>query len=196
MLYKTLINIKKIKIRITDIISFFVALGLLLSWILNHKNWIINDIISLCIIIATIKIFKITSFKKAIIWYLIEIGIEITFVVLIDVVKKTSYESFLLKDFNNPIEFQLPTINPVYGLKCSWMPLSVTIFPGILLSYFHRFDKSRNTNIYVITSSVAFFAGSMLWIIITSFSTVNLPFQSVTEPAMLILVILFAYNRK
>ena len=74
----------------------------------------------------------------------------------------------------------LPTINPVYGLKCSWLPISVTIFPGILLSYFHRFDNSRNTKIYLITSSIAFFFGAMIWITITSLSTVSFPFQSVT----------------
>jgi hypothetical protein len=72
----------------------------------------------------------------------------------------------------------------------------VTIFPGILLSYFHRFDNSRNTKIYLITSSIAFFIGAMIWFIITSLSTINIPFQSITEPLMLGLVILFAYNRK
>jgi hypothetical protein len=68
---KVLINIKKIGIRITDVISFFVALAFLLSWILTDKIWILSDIISLCVMIAAIKIFKITSFKKALVLYAI-----------------------------------------------------------------------------------------------------------------------------
>ena len=102
----------------------------------------------------------------------------------------------MLNDFNNPLLIQLPTINPVYGLKCSWLPVSVTIFPGILLSYFHRFDKSRNTKIYLIASSIAFFVGAIIWIVVTSLSPINFPFESITSPLMLALVVLFAYNRK
>jgi hypothetical protein len=195
-LKKTLININKIAIRITDLISFFIGVGILLSWIFNDKNWIISDFISLSVMIGTIKIFKITSFKKALILFITEVSIEIIFAILIDVLDKTSYEDVFLKDFNNPLLIQLPTINPVYGLKCSWLPLSVTIFPGILLSYFHRFDKSRNTKIYFITSSIAFFIGAMIWIVITSVSPISFPFESITSPLMLIFVILFAYNRK
>ena len=126
--------------------------------------------------IGTIKIFKITSFKKALILYIIEVSLEILFAVLIDFLDKNSYDEVLLNDFNNPLLIQLPTINPVFGLKCSWLPVSVTIFPGILLSYFHRFDKSRNTKIYLITSSVAFFVGAIIWIVITSLSPISFPF--------------------
>jgi hypothetical protein len=36
----------------------------------------------------------------------------------------------------------------------------------------------------------------MIWITVTSISTVNFPFQSIAEPAMLGLVMMFAYNRK
>lgn len=43
---------------------------------------------------------------------------------------------------------------------------------------------------------MAFFFGAMVWITITSLSEINFPFQSITEPALLILVTLFAYNRK
>jgi len=68
---KVLINIKKIGIRITDVVSFFIALAFLLSWILTDKIWILSDIISLCVMIAAIKIFKITSFKKALVLYAI-----------------------------------------------------------------------------------------------------------------------------
>jgi hypothetical protein len=66
-------------------ITFFIALGLLLTWILDNKNWVVNDIISYCLIIATLKVFKITSLKKIIIFYAIELTIEVTFVILIDV---------------------------------------------------------------------------------------------------------------
>jgi len=70
-LKKTLINVRSFGIRITDAVSFLIALGFLLSWILTDKNWILSDVISLCIMIGAIKIFKITSFKKALILYLV-----------------------------------------------------------------------------------------------------------------------------
>ena len=90
----------------------------------------------------------------------------------------------------------MPNINPVYGISCSWMPISSIIYPGILISYLRRFDSSRNTNIYLITSVILFSFGSFLWILISVISPVNISFGVIAEPAMLGLVVLFAYNRK
>ena len=75
MLTKALINVKSYGIRVMDVISFFVGVALLLSWILSDKNWILNDIISVSVIVATIKIFKVTSLKKALVLYLASITI-------------------------------------------------------------------------------------------------------------------------
>lgn len=84
-LNKTLLNIKNFRIRVTDAISFLISLAILLIWILNDKNWIVSDIISVTIIIASIKIFKITSFKKALVFYFGDLTIEVIFVILIKV---------------------------------------------------------------------------------------------------------------
>jgi hypothetical protein len=70
-----MINIKKIGIRITDLISFSFALAILIGWMLSDKNWIINDIISLSVMIGYIKIFKVTSFKRALTLYTIEVSL-------------------------------------------------------------------------------------------------------------------------
>lgn len=91
---------------------------------------------------------------------------------------------------------QMPTINPVLQQKCSWMPVSAIMYPGVLISYLRRFDTSRNTNIYLITSGILFAMGSLTWMLSSVISSVPLPFGLIAEPAMIGLVCLFAYNRK
>jgi hypothetical protein len=90
----------------------------------------------------------------------------------------------------------MPTINPVYQQKCSWLAITGIIYPGILMSYFRRFDTSRNTNIYLITSTVIFIVGSFVWMFISIFSIYSWPFATITGPLMLGLVCLFAYKRR
>jgi hypothetical protein len=70
------------------------------------------------------------------------------------------------------------------------------MYPGILISYFRRFDTSRNTNIYTITSVTLLFGGAIIWMVLDVITPINLPFGIIAEPAMIGLVCLFAHNRK
>jgi len=63
--------IKGITIRIIDIIGFLLSIPVAIGWWLSNKNWIISDIISICIIISMIKVFKFISFKTALVAYII-----------------------------------------------------------------------------------------------------------------------------
>jgi len=70
---------------------------------------------------------------------------------------------------------QIPTINPVYAQKCAWLPFTSVAFPGMLLSYLRRFDTSRSTYVYILTSTALFLAGAVAWFF-TTLSPINLPF--------------------
>jgi len=61
----------------------------------------------------------------------------------------------------------MPTINLVYNQKCAWLPFTAIMYPGMLVSYFRRFDSSRNTNVYLIVSTIAFFVGAISWIFLS-----------------------------
>ena len=40
-------------------------------WWFTHKNWIMSDILTTCIVISTIKVFKFTSLKLALVSYVL-----------------------------------------------------------------------------------------------------------------------------
>jgi hypothetical protein len=64
------------------------------------------------------------------------------------------------------------------------------------MSYLRRFDMNRNTNIYFITAIVSFIIGSVIWVLISLGSVHSWPYELVTGPIMMVLVVLFSYKRR
>ena len=191
--YITLAN--RLHIRVMDIIGFFVGLGILLGWWFSNRNWIISDVITICIWVGTIKLFKFTSFKIATLTFTFTIVLELIFIVLMQVVFDRSYNTELLNLFNIPFFLQIPTINPVPNQKCSWLFISSLVYPGIVLSYLHRFDKCRSSNVYFIIFLVGYFLGSIVWTILCVISPFTLPFGIISEPITIVILILFSNRR-
>ena len=179
-----------------EVISLLIGVGVCFGWWFSHKNWIVNDVVAVCMIVAGIKFFKFTSLKYAIFCYCVTITVEIIFVILIKYFINSSYNNAILNYFNNPFELQAPTINPVYNQKCSWLPITALIYPGCLVAYLRRFDSSRNTMVYFVVSMGCFLAGSILWMFLSILSPDSLPFGLIAEPLNLFLVIFFAWRRK
>ena len=177
-------------------ISLLVGIGVCLGWWFSGKNWILNDIISICLIIAGIKILKFTSMRIAVICYLATILLEMGFVLVINFGFADSYNHAILNEVNNPFELQLPTINAVYNQKCSWLPVTSILYPGVLMSYMRRFDSSRNTTVYLLICVGFFFIGSIIWMLISIFSSDSWPFGLIAEPLILAFIAFFAWKRK
>lgn len=185
-----------IKIRVLDIISLFIGVGVALGYYFSNKNWIINDILCVAIIIAAIKIMKFTNLKISLFALCVGLLVQMAFVEYIHFGKNTSYNDLILNYYNYPFQLQLPTINPVYKQKCAWLPFTAIINPGVFMSYLRRFDVSRNTNIYFITSITVFVLGSVVWMTISIGSVHSWPFEIVTGPTMMGLIAIFAYKRR
>jgi hypothetical protein len=126
--------------------------------------------------VASIKILKFTSLKIAGLAFLITMTILVILALLIFFTTGNSYNNIILNTYNYPFELQIPTINPVYNQKCSWLPFTSIVEPGVLLSYLRRFDSSRNTTIYLIMATITFFIGGIAWMFISVVSPVSFPF--------------------
>lgn len=177
-------------------ISLFIGIGTVIAYYFSNKNWIVNNIICISIIIASIKILKFTNLKIAIFTLVVGLAVQMAIVEYIHFGKGTSYNYLILDFFNYPFELQLPTINPVYKQKCAWLPFTAIISPGIFMSYLKRFDISRNTNIYFLTAIASFVFGAVVWMLISVRSTHSWPLEIVTGPITLGLVAIFAYKRR
>jgi hypothetical protein len=156
---------------------------------------VLSDIIGICIIVSIIKVFKFISLKIAVVSYIIVVSIFILGVILPEVLLGKASSAFFIA-INNPFQFQIPSITPTYNLNCSWVAITSISFPGLLVAYLHRFDKSRATNIYLLSTIVAYFLGAILWNVVNAFSRYPIPFDGVCEPFMIVSLVLMAFNRK
>lgn len=90
----------------------------------------------------------------------------------------------------------MPTITPTYRVNCAWIAFTSVALSGLLVAYLHRFDKSRATNIYLISSVSAYFVGSVIYNIVNAFSRIPIPFDVVCSPFVFLTLSFMAFNRK
>lgn len=88
------------KIRILDIISLLIGIGAAIGYYFSDKNWIVNDIICVSIMIAAIKIMKFTNLKISIFTLIVGLAVQMAFVEYIHFAKGTSYNQLILNSFN------------------------------------------------------------------------------------------------
>jgi len=163
-------HLDKIPVRYIDVLSLLMGLAWLMIWWFTGKNWIVSDLVSICIVWSIVKVFKYTSLKIAIFAYLLFLSLQIVGFVLTIVQDNKDSVVFFLYTLNSPFQFQMPVITPTYGISCTWISTTSIFLPGLLVAFLHRFDKSRATNIYIISSITAYFLGSVIWNIICNFS--------------------------
>lgn len=97
-----MLQIKSLGVRALDLFSLVISIGVCVGWWLSSKNWIMNDIIAVSMIIAAIKVLKFTSLKQALICFGITISVEMIFVLVLTFKIKASYNTAILNIFNNP----------------------------------------------------------------------------------------------
>ena len=141
-------KILKFEFYLTTIICFIVSVGLSVSWAIT-KNYVVNDILAFGFIFASFKLLKLSTLKKGTIFIFTLAIIDVIFTFVIQkfiLTKKLFGDSFCL-----PINFEIPTSEIFLNKRCSWISIGNIIFPGLFLSYYHRFDASKKIRIYFLT---------------------------------------------
>jgi len=85
-----------------DIIGVLLSVPVAFAWWMTNKNWIISDFISICIIVSIIKIFKLISYKMALVAYIVMIVLYSIGNIVVAVVFQQSFNSYMLFQINNP----------------------------------------------------------------------------------------------
>ena len=67
----------RLRVRYMDVLALSIGLGLVLAWWFTDKNWILSDVLSCCIVMAMVKVFKIVSLKIALFSSFVVLGIFI-----------------------------------------------------------------------------------------------------------------------
>lgn len=196
-MFNSKVNKKQVwkSIRVLDLISISVAMVMFIIYWSTSSSWIVSDIMSVSLTVASIKIFRIKSLKIATVFLLSVILLETITGLVIHYLLKVSYNNFIINDFNNPFFLQLPSITPELYRKCAWLPALTIIQPGLVISYLRRFDVSRSTWVYLLIGYVSQYVGSFAWMLIDSSTVHTLPLGLICDPLMLIIVVIFAFRR-
>ena len=186
-------------VRICDIISltisvFFVVLVAFAPYI--SSNYIFSNILSIIILIGAIKLFKFLNLKQAAICCLIVFIVENTVAFLFNYFSSDmSYNDLIGTTFNSPLVMEVTNFTYNLYRKCSWIPISEIILPGITIAFLRRYDYSRDSKLYLVISNCLFIVSVVVWTVIQSVTVFSIPFALITYPFLFIPIFVIAYQR-
>lgn len=82
--------------------SLLIGVGVAIGYYFSAKNWIINDILCVSIMVAAIKIMKYTNLKISLFALVVGLVVQMIIVEYIHFVKGTSYNDLILNNYNFP----------------------------------------------------------------------------------------------
>lgn len=150
---------------------------------------------AVCSTVALMKLMKIKSLSIAINLLASLLVLEIIVGIFVHYVFKISYNNYIINLFQNPVMLVMPSITKELYRRCAWLPITAILFPGLVLSYLRRFDKTRGTYLYFIIGLISFYAGSVIWMVIDLETVHSLPFAIISEPITIVIVLIYSTRR-
>lgn len=190
----TKVRLWKLEISILTVIYSIMAFVLVLCWAVTF-HYVLTNVLALFIVFASFKVLKITSLQSGAVFLLI---IGIFDIVLENVL--SNWENYPLQKFDSqdlcyPFKFMIPTFSSFLTKRCSWLSVSNLIFPGLFLSYFHRFDSSKHIKVYFLMGFMGYLCGNGFWIMLSIFAAYSTPLLLYAFPFMIGFCSLLAYKR-
>ncbi|CAD8097615.1 unnamed protein product [Paramecium sonneborni] len=174
----------KIKIfsilRACDIIGLLVSIVTLHLYIENDEPWMISNILTIFLVGSSIKLFKITSLRNGLYFFIPCIIMDILFSIYGSLFVRYEWDSLIMKYFNTPLTAQFPYFYPIYKKKCGWLSITSILFPAFFLAYAHRVDRFKDSIIYRLISFIGLLVGISLWFTFSSLYSIPLPVSSFT----------------
>lgn len=146
--------------RVCDLVAALLSGLVVVLYYFSRRAWYLNDLIALCIMGVSVKIFKIKSMKyfytslsprNAVILLLPCAILDTVSAIISLYLEEESYDILVLRHFNYPLVLEIPLFQLIYNKKCSWVSIINIVLPGLVIGYNLRFDSSKNTAIYTVT---------------------------------------------
>lgn len=182
------------KMTLGVLLISFISLAITIVWGI-FRNYILNDICAFGIIICLLKLFQIKSLEKSCFITIFAMLFELLWGFIFNYGLRNSYNIFFMSEFCLPLRAAIPTFHNFLYEKCTWILISSLFFPGLALSYLHKFDKSKNIHIYFRVGNAAYAIGGAIWCIITSLVDQTIPLYFFGYPLIIIFCIIVSYLR-
>lgn len=94
-----------------DALGVAIGIGIVCTWYLIDKNWILSDFLYVFIFLAVVKFIKFGSLKMAFFAYLATAILNATFILISQYALQYYFNNIILTIFNNPLFIFCPCIN-------------------------------------------------------------------------------------
>ena len=177
------------EISISTLISLIFSFSLILLWRISG-NYILSNILACFLVFASFKVFRIRNLRSGTYFLLIVGCFEILQEILMVFWLERRVHS---AELNLPLLFHIPNYENLLN-KTNSNVINL-IFPGMLLSYFHRYDQNKHIRIYFLMGYFSYFCGTILWILISFFLPNPLSFFIYPLPFMIGFSSILGYKR-
>ena len=184
------------KVRYCDIASIGIALAAMITCIFV-ENWILYDLVAICICVGSIKLFFFNNLKQAYISMSIY-TVTVTIIAIIShYILERSYNDYAY-ELSSPLFIQVPDLVNNLFKKCSWLPVIDITVPGVALSYLRMHDENKSSRyggVYTVSGNITFILSTALWIGLEVLYPFSIPFCLVTYLSLMAVVVLIAWSR-
>lgn len=169
------------EVDVAGIVSFVISGLLVLCWLFT-KNWMLNNIIGICIVLLVMRVARISSMKVATLLLGLAFIYDIFWVFISKPIFGDSVMAYVATSLDLPLKLEWPHYrdSPLKG-GCGMLGLGDMVLPGLFVAYCYRFDKAKATAVFHSAAVVGYGIG----LAICGFFLVVL---KLAQPALLYLV--------
>ncbi|CAD8123266.1 unnamed protein product [Paramecium sonneborni] len=182
-------------LKIRDYLSIVLSTLLMFLYLYFEQPWFVSNLLSICILGSMIKLFKITSLKHSLQFFIPIMIVDIFSSIYLSQTVRYEWDSVALRYFNTPLSAQFPYFHQIYKKKCAWISIFNLLFPGFFLGYVNRFDNHKQTYVYEIIAFFGLLFGLILWVVIQFIFSFPLPTSIFTQILMILTTTLVAIQR-
>ena len=153
---------------------------------------------SICICVASIKIFHFSSLKEAYSTQLIVIAIFTTLTAVIHFLEPDRSYNDYATELSSPLFLVVPDLVNNLFKKCSWMFILDIIVPGVMLSYLRLYDLNRGSKfvgVYTLVGNITVVIGTILWVALEYAYPFSVPFSLVTYLCLMVIIFVLSWTR-
>lgn len=182
------------KIYFKTVIAFMISVTLAITWAIT-KYFILTDLLTLSIAYFSFRFLKLNALKTSLPYLILITIFEIFWAILVNYAFSKNYAYFFSSQICLPLKIDIPS--PFFYQKrvCSFLSINNLIIPGLILSYFRRFDLSSRFNVYFPLGMGLYFLGLIVWFVVCLATGIVFNTLIFVLPIVFLVIFILAYTR-
>jgi signal peptide peptidase-like protein 2B len=171
-------------INVHAVLSFLVAAAVVGIWFFT-RNWFLNNVIGISIVCLIFKVVRLSSLKVGALLLGLAFLYDIFWVFISKPIFGKSVMVVAATALDLPIKIEWPYLMDTPLPKCSLLGLGDMVLPGFFVAFAYRFSLYKKSNVYFLTSVLAYAVGLLLCAGVLAYTHVGQPALLYIVPCLL-----------